>query len=82
MLSASEMRKPPYTQAVRRALQTVQDSVTAADLLFLEAWEMQPTGQLGATLRASQIRRANPELTAEINAELRTRAGAKRARMS
>jgi hypothetical protein len=82
MLTATDMRKPPYTQAVRKALQTVHDSVTAADLLFLEAWEMQPTGQLGATLRASQIRRANPELTAEINAELRTGQGTKRAALS
>ena len=62
---------PPYTQAVRRALHGVSDSRLAADLLFLEAWEMMPSSNLGMTLRASQIRRANPELAAEIVAELK-----------
>lgn len=71
MLTATNVRRPPYTQAVQRALATVHDAMAEADLLFLEAWEMQPTGHLGATLRASQIRRANPILTAEINAELK-----------
>jgi hypothetical protein len=42
-----------------------------ADLLFLEAWEIRPSAHLGATLRASQIRRANPSLAAEIDAELK-----------
>ncbi len=71
MLTATRVARPPYTQAVRDALQTVHDAMTEADLLFLEAWEMQPTAHLGATLRASQIRRANPALTAAINRELR-----------
>ena len=75
MLTEIQYRKPPYTQAVRRALLSVHDAVTEADLLFLEAWEMQPSGPLGVTLRASQIRRANPGLTAEINAELKSGAG-------
>ena len=73
MISATPVRRPPYTEAVRRALRDVKDSVTAADLLFLEAWEIKPTPNLGSTLRASQIRRANPALTAAINAELKTR---------
>ena len=71
MLTASGARKPPYTQAVRKALENSNNSAKEADLLFLEAWEMHPTNLLGATLRASQIRRANPELAAEIDAELK-----------
>jgi hypothetical protein len=82
MYTATDMRNPPYTEAVRKALQTVQDSLSVADLLFLEAWEMQPSSDLGATLRASQIRRANRELTAEINAELKTAWRAKRSVVS
>jgi hypothetical protein len=64
---------PPYTQALRRALQSVSDSRSVSDLLFLEAWEMFRPRELGATLRAGQIRRANPILAAEITAELQTR---------
>jgi len=71
MLTASMLPKPPFTQAVRRALQDVRDSRMEADLLFLEAWEIHPSPHLGVTLRASQIRRANPALAAEIDAELR-----------
>ena len=73
MLPASYMARPPYTEAVRKALQSVHDAVTEADLLFLEAWEIKPVAHLGTTLRASQIRRANPALTAAINAELKTK---------
>ncbi len=73
MLIASHTLKPPYTQAVRKALQDANNSAKAADLLFLEAWEMRPEPLLGATLRASQIRRANPDLAAEIDAELKGR---------
>ncbi len=76
MSPAAQTMGPPYTKAVRRALQGISDPSRAADLLFLEAWEMQPTANLGVTLRAGQIRRANPGLAAEINAELRTSAGA------
>jgi hypothetical protein len=61
----------PRTQAVRRALQHLHDDKAAADLLFLEAWEMMRPRDLGATLRAAQIRRANRALAAEIDAELR-----------
>jgi hypothetical protein len=71
MLTASPVRKPPFTQAVRDALGN--NSAKEADLLFLEAWEMRPTALLGATLRASQIRRANPGLAAAIDAELKSK---------
>jgi hypothetical protein len=73
MLTTNYVQKPPFTSAVRQALQGVHDSVTEADLLFLEAWEIQPSANLGVTLRASQIRRANPVLAAAIDAELRVR---------
>jgi hypothetical protein len=71
MLPVIQLRRPPYTQAVRNALSSVHDQTTEADLLFLESWEIQRTGNLGATLRAGQIRRANPALTAAIAAELK-----------
>jgi hypothetical protein len=58
------------TEAVRRALGVNKDAVTASDLLFLEAWEAAPMADVAATLRAGQIRRANPTLAAEIRAEL------------
>ena len=60
----------PRTLALRRALQCVSDEAAVADLLFLEYWESQPTLNVAATLRAGQIRRANPRLAAEIHAEL------------
>jgi hypothetical protein len=58
------------TQAVRRALSKTRDAGTAEDLLFLEAWEISAIPGLAATLRASQLRRANATLLAEIRAEL------------
>ena len=73
MLSATDARKPPYTEAVRRLLQSANVAGLEADLLFLEAWEMHPTANLGATLRASQIRRANPGLAEAIHKELKGR---------
>lgn len=60
----------PHTDAVRRALRNVRDAVAVADLLFLERWEMAPLPGAAAALRVSQIRRANPELAAEIRAEV------------
>jgi hypothetical protein len=60
----------PVTRAVSLALQDECDPRTWADLLFLEAWEMRRPRDLGATLRASQIRRANPALAAAIELEL------------
>lgn len=71
MLTVQTMQRPPYTLAVREALQGVQDARVEADLLFLEEWEMHPSAHLGVTLRASQIRRANPGLAAAIDAELK-----------
>jgi hypothetical protein len=73
MLNAESVQKPPFTLAVRLALQGVNDSGVEADLLFLEAWEIHPSSHLGVTLRASQIRRANPDLAAAIDAELKAK---------
>jgi hypothetical protein len=78
MLTTQPMRKPPFTLAVRQALQNVNNSRIEADLLFLEAWEMHPSANLGVTLKASQIRRANPDLAAAIDAELKTTPARKR----
>jgi hypothetical protein len=63
----------PRTQALRRALQQINDEAAAADLLFLEYWQSQRVPDIAASLRASQIRRANPALAAEIHAELNRR---------
>jgi hypothetical protein len=71
MLAANSGPKPPFTMAVRQALQGVDNALIEADFLFLEAWEMHPSSQLGMTLRASQIRRANRALAAAIDAELK-----------
>jgi hypothetical protein len=71
MLTSRSVPKPPFTVAVRQALQGVNNSQIEDDLLFLEAWEIQPSAHLGVTLRASQIRRANPGLAAAIDAELK-----------
>ena len=60
----------PRTEALRRALQRVQDQAAAADLLFLEDWQTQRQPGIAACLRASQIRRANPILAAAIHEEL------------
>lgn len=71
MMSAESELRPPFTHAVKRALQGVNNSQVEADLLFFEAWEMHPSTHLGAALRAHQIRRANPNLAAAIDAELK-----------
>jgi hypothetical protein len=71
MLTTQSGRQPPFTLAVREALQKITDLQAENDLLFLEAWEMQPSANLGATLKAGQIRRANPGLAAAIDAELK-----------
>jgi hypothetical protein len=71
MLTVHPEQRQPFTFAVRQALQGINNSAIEADLLFLEAWEMHPSSHLGATLRASQIRRANPGLVAAIGAELK-----------
>ena len=66
------LQREPLTLAVSLALQETRDPRVRSDLLFLEAWEMQRPADLGATLRASQIRRANPDLVEAIERELRT----------
>ncbi len=58
------------TSAVRNALMKARDHTMLADLLFLERWEMAPVPGAAAALRVSQIRRANPDLTAAIRAEI------------
>ncbi len=58
------------TEALRRALRAVRDEKSAADLMFLENWELSATPGVAAALRASQLRRANPALVAAIRAEL------------
>jgi hypothetical protein len=60
----------PRTEAVRRALRTYHDERSAWDLLFLEAWEIDPSPGAAAALRVGQIRRANPELAAAVRAEV------------
>lgn len=62
----------PFTSVIRQALQQAGDTRVEADLLFLEAWEMFPSAHLGAALRAGQIRRANPELAAALDREIKT----------
>jgi hypothetical protein len=66
-----DLHQQPVTRAVYLALRDEHDPATRSDLLFLEAWEMYRPANLGATLRASQIRRANPDLAAEIERELK-----------
>ncbi len=63
------IRTAPRTDALRRALATCTAEM-AADLEFLEQWEADPQPGLGTALRVGQIRRANPDLAAEIRAEL------------
>jgi hypothetical protein len=62
--------RQPHTRAVSIALRDAHDPRTREDLLFLEEWEIRRPKNLGATLRASQIRRANPALVAAIEREL------------
>jgi hypothetical protein len=71
MLTTQPMRKQPFTRAVQQALQGANNSQIEDDLLFLEAWEIHPSSHLGVTLKAGQIRRANPGLAAAIDAELK-----------
>lgn len=68
LLSMSDRIPFPLTRVVRRAI--ADDSRSAADLLFLESWERAPQAEVGTVLRVAQIRRANPELAAELRAEL------------
>ena len=58
------------TDALRRVLAQPMDRAAVDDLLFLEAWERQPSDNAGVALRIGQIRRANPVLAAAIRAEV------------
>ena len=49
----------------------VNDPKPVSDVLFLEDWERNRTGNLGAMLRAAQIRRSNPDLAAAIERGLK-----------
>jgi hypothetical protein len=64
------------TEVLRRVLAEPMHRSAVADLLFLEAWERNPSANAGVTLRVSQIRRANPALAAEIRDEITTRQAA------
>ncbi|MGA3005585.1 MAG: hypothetical protein ABSE20_28105 [Acetobacteraceae bacterium] len=65
------LQRQPITRAVSLALQETHDPRVRSDLLFLEAWEMHRPANLAATLRAHQIRRANPDLVEAIERELK-----------
>jgi len=65
------LQRQPITLAVSLALLETHDPRVRSDLLFLEAWEMHRPANLAATLRASQIRRANPVLVEAIEQELK-----------
>jgi len=60
----------PCTHALRRHLSAITNERAIRDLLYLEAWEINPQPGAGSALRINQLRRANPELAAEIRAEL------------
>ena len=64
------VRSAARTNALRRVLAEISDEATSADLLFLERWELHPSPGTAAALRIGQIRRANPQLAAEIRAEI------------
>jgi len=63
----------PRTTALRRVLGAVRDERSVNDLIYLETWEAEPAPGAAAALRVAQLRRANPELAAEIRAELTKR---------
>lgn len=63
----------PRTEALQRVLLGIADRRKADDLMFLESWEIEPEPGAAAALRVHQLRRANPELAAEIRAELAKR---------
>jgi len=73
MRSSVAEQSGPRTDALRRALQQTDDEAAAADLMFLEFWQTQRSPNVAASLRAAQIRRANPVLAAAIHAELNGR---------
>ena len=72
-MGANAAEEGPRTEALRHALLQVHDESVVADLLFLEHWQTQRHSGIAASLRASQIRRANPALAARIHEELNRR---------
>ena len=60
----------PMTAVLQNTLPRVRDHSAKADLLFLERWEMAPQAGTALALRVQQIRRANPELSEAIRAEV------------
>jgi hypothetical protein len=64
------LMRHPITEAVRRALDTTDDLSAISDFLFLEHWEFHSLHGAAAALRVMQIRRANPELAAELREEV------------
>ena len=73
MIAALPVTPFALTEIVRAKLATPLSASEIEDLLFLEAWERNPAPGLGAVRRASQIRRANPEVAAAIRSELAVR---------
>ncbi len=70
MPSDTMLSRLPRTQAVQRALRAAPPPGAAADLLCLETWKIDAPRDLATMLRVRQIVRANPDLAAEIDAEL------------
>ncbi len=70
MAHIGQVDPPPCTQATQRALQSVRDARSVADLLLLDAWLIDRSMHLGMMLRIRQINRANPGLASEIAAEV------------
>jgi hypothetical protein len=73
MVRPGTVSRLPVTQALYRALQTAKDTASAADLLMLEAWEINRSMHLGIMLRIRQIRRSSAGLASEIATELADR---------
>jgi hypothetical protein len=72
--NATPSRRQPSREGFTRpdvllqALEHNHDDSATSDLLFLMAWEVRPTSDVGVVLRIAQIRRANPVLAAELRA--------------
>ena len=50
---------------------TVDDPGLQSDVLFLAEWERERPSNLGALLRAGQIRRANPALAEAVERDMK-----------
>src|SRR5690242_12330911 len=67
-MSASGIANPlPDAEVIQNALQMTQNDTVHADLRLMEAWRAQQFMHPGMMLRVRQIRRANPDLVADIN---------------